>query len=284
MGADVGGPGARGRPLLPFAARRGREHTAVIELHLIGYTEDLGWLVLDRDPDGAGTHTLALDDAFLEGLDEVLAERRTAAAAPVPAAAASAVADAHPPVASAPDVKPATGARLTPAEIQAQLRAGRSVRAVAKDAGVPTASVERWLGPILGERGRILDEARALRPEHASGRRTLGDAVDRGLQERGVDPASARWQAARRDDGRWKVTVRFEHRGKPRTATWLYDRDSATVRPKSPTGRSPPNRTPCWLRRRRCTRRSLGGPRSTKGPTRASPPRSRSTTWSATAP
>jgi hypothetical protein len=48
-----------------------------------------------------------------------------------------------------------------------------------------------------------------------------------------VSPTEARWRVVRRDDGRWRVSVRFEERGRPRTATWLLDPDAERLRAQS---------------------------------------------------
>jgi hypothetical protein len=306
----------------------------VIELHLIGYTEDGDHLVLDLDADGEGRYLLEVDPDLLATLEAVREERlatgkpvderpEPAAALPAdepkdpgpevvhrepfaptrdghaengrgpaeaaddpaagaaPRAAGSAPATLEPstpePVAPAsaedltadPDTDPADSdanpddagpgdagpgdadpddpdadeagapspatavrSRLTPAEIQARLRAGRSVRAVAKEAGVDREWVERWHDPIRAERERVLADARSRRVDHPKAR-PLGAAVDRSLSERGVSPTEARWRVVRRDDGRWRVSVRFEERGRPRTATWLLDPDAERLRAQS---------------------------------------------------
>ena len=277
---------------------------AVIELHLIGYTEDGDYLVLDLDADGEGRYQLVVDPDLLATLEAVREERIAAGkpvddrpepepvrpaeepeavlpsavrhepfapsghpradnghgpagtdpdagpdpdpavepepepAVPEPAASEPAeapAADADDPEPAAPEAAPqvtAVRSRLTPAEIQARLRAGRSVRVVAKEAGVDREWVERWNDPIRAERERVLADARSRRVDHPKAR-PLGAAVDRSLSERGVSPTEARWRVVRRDDGRWRVSVRFEERGRPRTATWLLDPDAERLRAQS---------------------------------------------------
>lgn len=137
------------------------------------------------------------------------------------------------PVDQAPGAGVAARSGLSPAEIQARLRAGRSVRAVAREAGADAAWVERWHVPIVAERERVLADARARRLDRPRAR-PLGVAVDRSLQERGVAPEESEWRVVRRDDGRWRVSVRFEEGGRPRTATWLLDPDVERLRAQSP--------------------------------------------------
>ncbi len=292
----------------------------MIELHLIGYTEDGDHLVLDLDADGEGRYQLVVDPDLLATLEAVREERLAAGkpvderpeppaaipddepeatvppavhhepfeparpgradngrwpaeAEPEPAPGATvpgvepepadlAPAAPDPPDSDAVDPEPvdpepvdlepvdlepvdpdpaapaepspvtAIRSRLTPAEIQARLRAGRSVRAVAKEADVDREWVERWNDPIRAERERVLADARSRRVDHPKAR-PLGAAVDRSLSERGVSPREARWRVVRRGDGRWRVSVRFEERGRPRTATWLLDPDAERLRAQS---------------------------------------------------
>jgi hypothetical protein len=229
----------------------------VSELHLIGYTEDAEHLVLDLEVEGEGRYSVRIDPDLLATVAE-LRELRVARGAPVdrrtgpePTTAngqhpAAVPAVEHADVDLEPDVDPdpdpdehrpaalaVPHAQLSPAEIQTQLRAGRSVRAVAAEAGTDRAWIERWLPPILAERERVLDEARRRRL-NAPRARPLGASVDRALTDRGVPADRTTWSATRRADGRWRVSVRFEDRGRPRTATWLMDPGGERVQAASP--------------------------------------------------
>jgi hypothetical protein len=256
----------------------------VIELHLIGYTEDAEHLVLDLDAGAEGRYALRVDPDLLATLEAIRDERvatgrpvdrrrepapptpprpepdplppprlrpRRPAATPAegdppengraapggdgagPAAPAAAPPDEPDRDALEVDDTPAARSRLSPAEIQAQLRSGRSVRSVAKEAGADRAWIERWLAPILAERDRVLDDARTRRIDRPHAR-ALGGSVERALADRGVDPEDARWRVSRRDDGRWRITVAFDERGRARSATWLLDPSEAHLRPQSP--------------------------------------------------
>lgn len=122
--------------------------------------------------------------------------------------------------------EPVAEPQLSPAEIQALLRSGKSPRMVAEQAGTDEAWIERWLPPILEERARILRDAQSIkleRPRLGRSRDALGDAVRKSLKRRNVDPEDASWETTRRADGRWRVTVRFRHRGRSRTASWVFD-------------------------------------------------------------
>lgn len=113
---------------------------------------------------------------------------------------------------------------LRPRDIQARIRAGESPEAVAAVAQV---SLERIMGyalPVLAEREHVCRQARqsGLRRKHASGPgRLLGTAVDEHLRNNGWDPEAASWDAWRREDGRWSVTVAASSNGTP--ATFLFD-------------------------------------------------------------
>ena len=115
---------------------------------------------------------------------------------------------------------------LRPREIQARIRAGESPEAVAQ---LAHASVDKIMGyavPVLAERQHIADRARrsAVRRKGGDGHgRPLGDCVTERLARRGVDPASAEWDAWRRDDGRWTISVDYRSGESERHATFVYD-------------------------------------------------------------
>jgi hypothetical protein len=115
---------------------------------------------------------------------------------------------------------------LSPKEIQARLRAGDSVEAVARDAKVALARVQRYAGPVISERERVIDQARAAVLQRSRGPQLstpLGEVVDRRLAETaGLKPDSVEWSARRRDDGAWVVSVSYRARGGARIASWLW--------------------------------------------------------------
>jgi lambda repressor-like predicted transcriptional regulator len=126
-------------------------------------------------------------------------------------------------------------AKLTPAQIQAELRAGKSVRLVAKQAGTSEDWVRRWLEPIEAERQRILEQALGMTVSSPKGPSAapLGRSVTIRLRKRGVKPADATWDAARRPDGTWRLSCKFLDKGKTRTASWLLPRGSNELRAAS---------------------------------------------------
>ncbi len=130
-------------------------------------------------------------------------------------------------------------AKLTPAEIQAELRKGRSVKAVAKDAGTDQAWVRRWLEPIQAEQARVVEQARrlAVARNGQPSALPLEEAVELRLLRRNVDPTSTSWDAVRRADGTWRISCRFEEKGRNRTASWVWTRGEERLRPASELAR-----------------------------------------------
>jgi Protein of unknown function (DUF3071) len=129
---------------------------------------------------------------------------------------------------------------LRPRDIQARIRAGETTEAVAAVAGVDMDRVLGYAVPVLAERSHIAERAQrsALRRKGGEGPgRLLGDAVAERLRGRGVDPASADWDAWRRDDGRWTVQVSYEWGEHHRVGMFQYDAPGRYVLPDDDEGR-----------------------------------------------
>jgi hypothetical protein len=122
---------------------------------------------------------------------------------------------------------------VSPKEIQARLRAGESPEQIANAAGVPVARVERFAGPVLSERERIIEEARAAyvsRNRRGASLLPLGDAVDAALAETSsLRPESVSWTARRLESGHWLVQVAYVARARARTAAWVYEPHTRAV-------------------------------------------------------
>jgi hypothetical protein len=115
---------------------------------------------------------------------------------------------------------------LPPKEIQARLRAGEAPEQVAKVAKVPVSRVMRYAGPVISERDRIIEQARAAvmhRPRGPQQTTSLGAMVEKRLAETaGLHKDSVAWTARRRDDGAWVVGLSYAARGGTRSAAWLW--------------------------------------------------------------
>jgi Protein of unknown function (DUF3071) len=121
---------------------------------------------------------------------------------------------------------------LRPREIQARVRAGESAEEVAAAAGASLDRVLRFAYPVLQERERVVAQARVtpIRPKSAE---TLADLVEQRLVGRGTDPTTLRWDAWRREDGRWTVRLSWRHAAE-HAATWTFDLARRTLQPDDP--------------------------------------------------
>lgn len=116
---------------------------------------------------------------------------------------------------------------LTPKDIQSRLRAGETPEQIASSAGVPVSRVERFEGPVVSERQRVIEQTRdahLVRGRKGASALPLGVVVDHHLAEASslVDD-SVDWSARRLEDGRWEVALRYVSRARTRTARWYYD-------------------------------------------------------------
>ncbi|MBW3640118.1 MAG: DUF3071 domain-containing protein, partial [Actinobacteria bacterium] len=116
---------------------------------------------------------------------------------------------------------------LSPKEIQARLRAGESTEQIAASAGVPVARVERYAGPVLSEREKVINGARAAvlaRSRRGLSGLPMGEAVAQHLsQAAGYKPESTRWSARRELSGRWVIELSYVARAATRTAAWRFN-------------------------------------------------------------
>ncbi|HWB66529.1 MAG TPA: septation protein SepH [Mycobacteriales bacterium] len=125
-------------------------------------------------------------------------------------------------------------------DIQARLRAGETVEQVAKLAKVPVARVMRYAGPVISERDRIVEQARAAKVQRPRGPEStlpLGEAVDKRLAATtGLRTDTVAWTARRRDDGAWIVELSYAGRGGRRAATWLWEPAGRRLTAVNPLG------------------------------------------------
>ena len=174
------------------------------KLHLVGFTTDQTGLILSaRRGARSGSYTLVLDEALAQAVEELRARQDEEAGV-----------DAR---------VDRTESRLPVSEIQARLRRGKSLKDVAKDAGVDPEWVERFAAPVFAERAEVIARVQStfLKRQRLgpSGVR-VGDAVRRNLVERGVvmapDEFTEAWTTHQRPDGRWIVRFGFTYRGNHR--------------------------------------------------------------------
>lgn len=127
------------------------------------------------------------------------------------------------PPAPAPEPPPPPVA-LTPREIQARIRAGATVDELAELTGASAEKVNRFAHPVLLERLRASELARASHPLVAGGPSlsTLGELVAECLVLRGSALAEARWDAWKAEEGQWVVQVAWTTGSTDFYAHWRF--------------------------------------------------------------
>jgi hypothetical protein len=128
--------------------------------------------------------------------------------------------------------------KLSPAEIQGLIRAGRGVRSVANLAGTPVAWVKYLAEPIQQERLGVVQQMLAARQERTRlgpSSASIGDSILANLRSRGIRNPEAVFENgfnAHRPDGReWRVRLVFDHRGNRYSANWSWDPATRAVTP-----------------------------------------------------
>ncbi|HEX2024439.1 MAG TPA: septation protein SepH [Acidimicrobiales bacterium] len=194
------------------------------KLHLVGFTPDRKGLIFSaRRGSKSGGFLVPLEDSLLESL-AAEQRRRNGPDTEVADTAES----------SAPTPAPSRSSRpqstLTPREMQARLRAGRTIAEVAAEAGVTTDWVERFAIPILAEQAQMVELARSLTYSRSRGGESalpLGASVAENLAYRGValpeDLFDNAWSAYQLHDVVWIVRVRYRSRGRLQEAAWELD-------------------------------------------------------------
>lgn len=178
----------------------------VQKLHLVGHTTDHDGLILSaRRGARSGGYVLEVDDAVAEAIDAYRARKDERGA---PSNGRSDRAES----------------RLPISEIQARLRRGKSIKDIAKDAGVSPEWVERFSAPVLAERARVIDYVRLAslrRPRLGQSSQRVGDAIRSNLAERGVAISQAEfddgWTSQQLPNGKWTVRFKVRYRGADKT-------------------------------------------------------------------
>ena len=183
-------------------------------LHLVGFTTEHDGLIFSaRKGSKAGGYLVSLDKELLSTIAE--AERLRNGQKDEGGAAA-------------PRVRPSS--RLTPREIQAHLRSGRSIPEVAAEAGVDTEWVERFAVPVVAEQAQMIERARAMTYSKARlGQSTqpLGTSVRWNLADKGVaigeEEFEQGWSAFQLQDEVWMIRFRYTSRARLQVAEWELD-------------------------------------------------------------
>lgn len=119
---------------------------------------------------------------------------------------------------------------LSAREIQFRIRAGADPQTLAEQTGTAIERIMIFAPPVLHERSYVAHKASGTIIRKASGTGPLLDVVLARLSPLSVDEEKLVWDAFRREDGRWNVTLTYPSKDTQRKATWLYDaRNSALV-------------------------------------------------------
>jgi len=116
-----------------------------------------------------------------------------------------------------------TDSGISPRDIQTRIRRGETAEAIASEAGVDAARIERYAGPVLAERSYMAKRASETLVRRPHGEVVLGELATGKLANRGVDTLTLVWDSYRRDDARWTVTVSWASGSGGGIASWIYD-------------------------------------------------------------
>ncbi|GAC1517760.1 MAG: hypothetical protein NVS1B12_05730 [Acidimicrobiales bacterium] len=206
-------------------------------LHLVGFTAELDGLIFSaRRGSKSGGFVVALDDRLLDSIREAV---RLQTGADVDLEAEERSGEGSP-VVAVPELRRLGRVHsvLTPKEIQARLRAGRSVAEVADEAEVDESWILRFASPVLAEQSRIVELAlqvpcRANRKGESAA--PLAESVAENLIDRGMsltpDELSGAWSAFHVRDSSWVVRFRYTSRRRAQVAQWAYDQSDSSVVP-----------------------------------------------------
>ena len=195
------------------------------KLHLVGFTKDKDGLILSpRKGAKSGGYVVALDDQLVSSIEQARRQDQGEAIAP-PGDGAP---DSPSPAVDTRRARPRSA--LSPREIQARLRAGSTIAAVAAQAGVEEEWVLRFADPILAEQAQVVESAQRLtfaKSRLGPSAEPLGQAVQWNLTDRGVrfsdDVFSDCWSAFNLHGARWAVRFTYTSRQRRQMAEWEVD-------------------------------------------------------------
>lgn len=119
----------------------------------------------------------------------------------------------------------------SPREIQHRVRHGATVADIASAAAVSEEHIARFAHPVLTERQHIADQAKAVIVSVTAGQVSLQDAIVSRIEDRGITADLLRWDAWRREDGAWTVSVAYPATTGEQVATFTYNTTEATIDP-----------------------------------------------------
>jgi hypothetical protein len=185
----------------------------VQQLHLVGFTTDQEGLIFSaRKGSKSGGYVVVLDKKLLNKIDDAKRRRQ---------------ADDEETGRRRPDRAESV---LSPREIQARLRSGRTIVQVAREAGVDEEWVARFAAPIQAEQAQVITRARSLvfaKARLGDSAQPLGEAVVWNTAEKGVrlpdDVFDDCWSAFHLREHEWVVRFAYFNRKKVQHAEWEVD-------------------------------------------------------------
>lgn len=128
-----------------------------------------------------------------------------------------------------------SGVRISPREIQAQIRGGLSAEEVAELTGASLEYVQRFEGPIIAEREHVVAQALAVAVRIPADVDVLGESATFGgaIRERlaSLGATGERWASWREEEGGWIVKLSFTADEIDHDARWNYDPRKAHLVP-----------------------------------------------------
>jgi hypothetical protein len=125
--------------------------------------------------------------------------------------------------------------KLSPREIQTQIRSGMSADEVAHITGAPLDYIQRYEGPVLAEREYVVESALGV-PVHAgddadpeSPPPTFGAVIGERLVQ--LSARSTQWSSWKEEAGGWILKLSFSADGIDHDARWRFDPKKLTLAP-----------------------------------------------------
>ncbi|MDY5588415.1 MAG: septation protein SepH [Arcanobacterium sp.] len=118
---------------------------------------------------------------------------------------------------------------ITPREVQALFRAGKSVDFVAQVSALPATQLLALERPIMAERLYTAKQARSYRQAHELGGLTIEELVVSRLIDRGVASEGITWDAYRETGEPWNLTATYTVNDLEHTALWRINTKAQAV-------------------------------------------------------
>jgi hypothetical protein len=197
------------------------------QLHLVGFTTDHKGLILGaRQDTTSGSFVVMIDEPFIDQIEELLRLRIEKNAR------RGGKGDTGQPLLARP--KPES--RLSPREVQALLRSGKTIIEVAETAGVAEDWVARFAPPVMAEQAQVIERTGRMmynKPRLGPSTQPLAESVAWNLADRGVelpgDGFMEAWSAFQQGTGVWVVRVTYPARGRDHHADWVVNLSAGTL-------------------------------------------------------